>query len=147
MLRFLLPAALALALSACGPTYERPTHPGSSPASSSGAVPSPSQDYGDEVDRKVVVQKMPDGSVKKTTITTRRRTVEAPPPPTRPADTYPADPLVKYNVERINAYRAQKNLPGLLYDAKISGFARAGSERLAPMPVTYALRARFSGAR
>jgi uncharacterized protein YkwD len=64
-------------------------------------------------------------------VTTTRRRVEAPPPPARPADPWPGDPLVKYNVDRINAYRAQKGLAPLLYDAKISAFARAGSDRLA----------------
>ncbi len=77
---------------------------------------------------KVVYEKMPDGSIKKTTITTR--TVGAPPPSDRPADPYPSDALVKYNVERVNAYRAQGGLPPLKYDAKMSSFARKGSEEL-----------------
>jgi uncharacterized protein YkwD len=77
----------------------------------------------------VIVERMPDGSVRRTTIT--KRTVEAPPPPPRPEDPYPADPLVRYNVERINAYRAQKGLAPVLYDARISAFARDGSEQLA----------------
>ncbi len=86
---------------------------------------------GDEVDEKVIVERMPDGRIKKTTIRTTRRTVEAPPPPPRPEDPYPNDPLVRYNVERLNAYRAGKGLPALLYDAKISAFAKAGSEQYA----------------
>jgi hypothetical protein len=86
---------------------------------------------GDEVvEEKVVYEKMPDGSIKKTTIKTTKRTVEAPPPPPRPADPWPSDPLVKYNVDRINHYRAQKGLGALLYDSKISSFARAGSDQL-----------------
>jgi hypothetical protein len=86
---------------------------------------------GDEqVEEKVVLEKQPDGSIKKTTIRTTKRTVEAPPPPPRAADPYPSDPLVKYNVDRVNAYRAQKGLPPLLYDAKISAFAHRGSEQL-----------------
>ena len=64
-------------------------------------------------------------------MTTTRKRVEPPPPPARPADPWPADPLVKYNVDRLNAYRATKGLGPLLYDAKISSFARAGSDRLA----------------
>jgi uncharacterized protein YkwD len=86
---------------------------------------------GEVVEERVVIQKMPDGSIKKTTIRTTKRVVEAPPPPPRPADPWPSDPLVKYNVDRINAYRAKAGLPALLYDAKISRFARAGSSRLA----------------
>ncbi len=80
---------------------------------------------------EVVVEKMPDGSTKKTTIHHTKKVVEAPPPPPRPADPWPGDPLVKHNVDRVNAYRAKKGLPALLYDAKISSFARDGSEQLA----------------
>lgn len=82
------------------------------------------------VEERVIVERLPDGSVKKTVIRTTRRTVDAPPPPPRPADPYPADPLVRYNVERVNGYRAQKGLPPLLYDARISAFAYVGSQRL-----------------
>ena len=71
---------------------------------------------------------MPDGSIKKTTIT--RRTVEAPTPADRPADPYPSEALVKYNVDRVNAFRAKGGLPPLKYDAKMSAFARKGSEEL-----------------
>jgi uncharacterized protein YkwD len=84
-----------------------------------------------DVEQHTVVERMPDGTIKKTTITTTRRVVAAPPPPPRPADPWPSDPRIKYNVDRINAYRAQHGLAALLYDAKISAFARAGSERLA----------------
>ncbi len=80
---------------------------------------------------ETVVEKLPDGSTKKTTIHHTKKVVEAPPPPPRPADPWPGDPLVKYNVDRVNAYRAKKGLPALLYDAKISAFARDGSEQLA----------------
>jgi len=86
---------------------------------------------GDAVEEKVVFERMPDGRIKKTTIRTTKRTVEAPPPPARPEDAYPADPLVRYNVERVNAFRATKGLPGLLYDTKISAFAKSGSEQYA----------------
>jgi uncharacterized protein YkwD len=85
----------------------------------------------DAVQERVVIEKQPDGSIKKTTIRTTKRVVPAPPPPARPADPYPADPLVKYNVEHVNAYRAHKGLAPLLYDANISAFARRGSEQLA----------------
>ena len=80
---------------------------------------------------EVVVEKMPDGSTKKTTIHHTKKLVEAPPPPPRPADPWPSDPLVKYNVDRLNAYRGQHGLGPLLYDAKISDFARDGSDQLA----------------
>ncbi|MBX3190241.1 MAG: CAP domain-containing protein [Labilithrix sp.] len=85
---------------------------------------------------EVVYERMPDGSVRKTTIT--RRSVPAPPPPARPADAYPGDPLVRYNVERVNAYRARGGLPPLLYDARISAFAVQGSQRLARDHVPHA---------
>jgi hypothetical protein len=84
-----------------------------------------------EVEEKVVVERMPDGSVKKTTIRTTRKKVPASPPPPRPADPWPSDPLIRYNVERVNAYRAQHGREALLYDAKISAFAKAGSEQYA----------------
>ena len=80
--------------------------------------------------QQVIIEKMPDGSVKKTTITTTTRTVPAPAPAPRPADPWPADPLIKYNVDRINAYRAKKSLPPYLYDQKQSDFALAGSQQL-----------------
>jgi uncharacterized protein YkwD len=91
-----------------------------------------------EVQERVVYEKQPDGSTKKTTIRTTRRVVAAPPPPARPADPLPADPLVKYNLDRVNAYRAQKGLGPLLYDAPISAFARRGSEQLAHDHVAHA---------
>jgi hypothetical protein len=91
-----------------------------------------SNDSGDEqVEERDVVGRLPDGSVKRTRIRTTRRKVPAPPPPPRPADPYPPDPLVRYNVEQVNAYGARKKLPPLLYDAKISAFATRGSEQLA----------------
>lgn len=63
--------------------------------------------------------------------TTTTRVVEAPPPPPRPADPLPADPLVKYNLDALNAYRARFGRAPLLYDAKISAFALEGSKQLA----------------
>lgn len=76
-----------------------------------------------------MVERLPDGSTRRTTIT--RRTVPVPSPPERPADPMPADPAVAYNVDRVNAYRGAHGLAPLRYDANISAFARAGSERLA----------------
>jgi len=81
-------------------------------------------------DERVVYEKLPDGSVKKTTIRTTKHVVPMAPPPARPADPYPADPLVRYNVDRVNAFRARKGLPGLLYDRGISEFAGRGSAQL-----------------
>lgn len=108
---------------------------GATATGSSAGAPS----SGDEsVEERVVIEKQPDGSVKKTTIRTTRRTVPAPAPPARPADPFPSDPFVKYNVDRVNAYRAAKGLAPLLYDAKISAFARRGSEQLARNHVAHA---------
>ena len=98
---------------------------------STGAIAPGASAPAGESDEQVIIAKMPDGSIKKTTIKTTRRTVPMPPPPARPADPYPADPLVRYNVERVNAYRARKNLPPYLYDQRISNFAMAGSQQLA----------------
>jgi len=79
-------------------------------------------------DRRVVVERTPNGT-RTTVITTR--TVEAPPPPARPADPIPDDPLVRYHLELLNEYRAHAGVHPLLYDAKISAFALAGSKELA----------------
>jgi hypothetical protein len=89
----------------------------------------PAAQSADDVQTEVITERMPDGSIRKTTITKRR--VGATPPPVRPADPYPSDPLVRYNVERINAYRSRKGLAPIVYDATMSTFARAGSEQLA----------------
>lgn len=83
------------------------------------------------VEERVITERQPDGSIKKTTYRTTTRSVPAEPPPARPADPYPSDPLVKYNVDRVNEYRARNGLGALLYDASISSFARRGSEQLA----------------
>src|SRR5688572_4828613 len=92
-------------------------------SSHGGGLGQPNGASGDgEVEERVVIEKQPDGSIKKTTIRTTKRVVPAPPPPPRPADPMPNDPLVRYNVERVNAYRAQKGLSALLYDEKISAF-------------------------
>lgn len=125
MLRRRLGGLVLLAfLAACGGSPSggaaAPSSPGPAGAAPDGAT----------TEQRVVVEKMPDGSTKKTTITVTRRVVEAPAPPARPADPTPGDARVRYNVDRVNAYRAQKGLEPLLYDAKISAFATAGSERL-----------------
>jgi len=109
---------VACSLLACGGSSSTTTSPGRPSAG------------GDQVEERVIIEKQADGSIKKTTIRTTRRVDPAPPPPARPADPFPSDPLVKYNVDRVNAYRAQKGLPALRYDAKISAFARRGSEQL-----------------
>jgi uncharacterized protein YkwD len=103
---------------------------------SSGSPGAPSR--APEVEKRTVTERLPDGSTRTTTTTVTRRTVETPPPPPRPADPYPSDPLVRYNVERINAHRAKHSLGPLLYDAKISAFAHDGSERLADDHVPHA---------
>jgi hypothetical protein len=116
---------LMTATAACGGDGIRSSSPRSSPSSKGGS-------RGDgEVEERIVTERMPDGSIKKTRIRTTRRVVEAPPPPARPEDPYPSDPLVKYNVEQVNRYRSTKRLAPVLYDAKISAFATKGSERLA----------------
>src|SRR5689334_15900423 len=103
---------VALLLAACGGSRPRAQSPS-----------------GDDVVEKVVHEKMPDGRIQNPTNSTTKSTARAPSPPPRPEDPYPSDPLVRYNVERINAYRSNKGLPALLYDAKISTFAKAGSEQ------------------
>ncbi len=115
MLHRVLLASLAIVLVACG-------------GRSNGAAQPSGGD--DEVEERVIVQRQADGSIKKTTIRTTKRSVPATPPPARPADPYPSDPLVRYNVERVNAYRAQKGLSPVLYDAAISAFALRGSQQL-----------------
>ena len=44
---------------------------------------------------------------------------------------WPRDPLVRYNVDAINACRARAGLPPYTYDAQLSAFAYAGSQELA----------------
>jgi hypothetical protein len=82
---------------------------------------------GGHVSKRTIVERTPNGT---RTITVTTRTVEAPPPPPRPADPMPNDALVRYNVERLNHYRARAGVGPLLYDAKISSFAHAGSRQL-----------------
>lgn len=109
---------------------------GSRDAQSGGAGSPAGEQGGGQVREEVTYQRMPDGSIRKTTIT--RRTVPAPVPAARPADPYPADALVRYNVDRVNAFRARGGLPPLLYDRRLSAFAAKGSQRLAHDHVPHA---------
>lgn len=111
---------------------------GRAPVADDARAPAGAVSGGPSTSDEVFVEKMPDGSLRKTTIRTTKQFVEAPPPPARPADPWPSDALVKYNVDRINAYRAQANLTPLLFDAKMSAFARNGSSRLANDHVPHA---------
>lgn len=77
---------------------------------------------------KRIVEK--DGKKYVETITHTKKTVPAEAAPDRPADPYPADPLVKYNVDAINSYRKKHGAPMLKYDAKISVFATTASKQL-----------------
>lgn len=102
------------------------------------APTSPTRD-GKRVEKRTIVEKTPNGTrtVTITTTTTTER-VAPKPPPARPADPYPADPRVRYNVELLASYRKRAGLPPLLYDAKISAFALEGSKRLAHDHVPHA---------
>lgn len=113
-------AGLVALLAACGPRAK-----GAS-SSKSNSTSSGAGDDGAKVETKTI--KNPDGSV--TVITTTTKYVEAPDPPDRPADPYPSDPLVRYNVEQLNAYRKAAGVEPLKYDAKISVYAVAGSSQL-----------------
>jgi hypothetical protein len=86
------------------------------------------EDGSGRVGRRTIVERTPYGT--KTTVVTTRL-VPAPPPPPRPADPLPGDPLVKYNLDVLNQYRARAGVSALLYDAKITDFARDGSRQLA----------------
>ena len=80
-------------------------------------------------EQHTVVEKTAHGT-RTTVITTTTETVDAPSPPARAADPYPPDPLVKYNVDLLNEYRAKAGRAPLLYDDRISAFAIAGSKQL-----------------
>jgi hypothetical protein len=95
-------------------------------AACSGARPEGGGDP--RVRTRTIVERTPQGT-RTRVITTR--VVEAPPPPDRPADPYPKNPLVRYNVELLNEYRRRAGVRPLKYDAKISAFALAGSRELA----------------
>jgi uncharacterized protein YkwD len=85
---------------------------------------------GERVERRVVVERTPTGT-RTVVITTTVRAGEAPSPPPRPADPVPDDPLVRHNLDTLNAYRARAGVAPLLYDARISAFALDGSRALA----------------
>jgi uncharacterized protein YkwD len=88
----------------------------------------------------------PTGTVTETRTTTTRW-VEPPEPAERAADPLPADALVRYNVERLNAYRKQAGVGALKYDAAISAFALEGSQQLAKDHQAHAhFRAKAEGA-
>jgi hypothetical protein len=106
---------LALLIVGCGPSHDRPA--------------SSTADGAEHVEQRTIVEKTPTGT-RTTIITTTSRMVEAPPPPVRPADPFPGDPLVKFNVDLLNSYRDKAGLPALSYDAKISAFALDGSKQL-----------------
>src|SRR3954469_7220669 len=100
---------------ACGPKTPHGSNTGGS-----GAKPD------DTVQTKTI--KNADGST--SIITTTTKWVEAPDPPDRPADAFPADPLVKYNVDQLNVYRKAAGVGLLKYDAKLSAYALTGSQQL-----------------
>ena len=121
---------LGLAAAACGPRDGQSGAPDYAGSRAGGDANS------GQVQQEVTYEKMPDGSIRKTTIT--KRTVPAPTPAARPADPWPADPIVRYNVDQVNAYRARGGLPPLLYDGRLSAFATTGSQRLARDHVAHA---------
>ena len=100
---------------ACGPKTPHGSNTG-------GAAGKPD----DTVQTKTI--KNADGST--SVITTTTKWVEAPDPPDRPADAFPSDPLVKYNVDQLNVYRAKAGVGLLKYDAKVSAYALDGSKQL-----------------
>lgn len=112
-MRWLLVVAV---LSACGPKRD---------AASSHEPPAAGT--GEKTTTEVVTGK--DGH--KYVVTHTSKTIPAPTPGERPADTYPSDPLVQYNVDRINDYRKKHGRAAVVYDAKISAFASNGSKQLA----------------
>jgi hypothetical protein len=111
--------ALTLALVGCGARTPKSNDPSGNAAAGEG-------EGGQKVETKTI--KNPDGST--SIITTTTKWVEAPDPPDRPADPFPSDPLVKYNVDQLNAYRVKAGLAPLKFDAKVSAFAMDGSKQL-----------------
>ena len=120
----LLPRALFVLLAACGARGPGP-RPGAAPTHAShGDDPAPPPPTSSN---KAI--KNADGSV--TIVTTTTKWVTPPDPPDRAADPYPGDPLVKYNVEQLNAYRKRSGVAPLKYDSKVSQYAVDGSKQLA----------------
>ena len=110
---------LVIALAACG---------GKKDATAPTSSTSGGGNDGETTTETRVVEK--DGKKYVETITHTKKTVPAEAAPDRPADSYPADALVKYNVDAINAYRKKHGAPMLKYDAKISVFATSASKQL-----------------
>lgn len=113
MHRFAWLCVVSIGLFGCGPRKDASTAAGEEPA-------------GDSTTETHVVHE--GGKTK--TITVTKTVVPAPAPPTRAADPWPSDPLVKYNVDQLNVYRKKHGVAPLVYDAKISAFALAGSKQL-----------------
>lgn len=63
---------------------------------------------------------------------------QPPPPPPNGASSPNLDMLARYNVDRVNAYRARAGLPPLTYDANLTVFAYNGSVRLSRDHVAHA---------
>ncbi len=121
MLRKLM--LLVVLVSACGGKKD-PAHGGSTTSQeTAGAAPAGGE--GEQTETKVIKEK---GKV--TIVTITKKKTAAPSPPDRPADPWPADPLVKFNVDRLNDYRKKHGVPPLKYDAKISAFATTGNKQL-----------------
>jgi uncharacterized protein YkwD len=115
---------VVFALVACGGSKRE----SSSPTSSTSPAAATDGNSGGDDGSSWTETKVIDG--KKYTITHTKKTVPAEAAPDRAADPYPADALVKYNVDAINAYRKKHGAPMLKYDAKISVFATAASKQL-----------------
>lgn len=82
-----------------------------------------------------------------TTVTKTTKVVPAPEPPDRPGDPLPSDPLVKHNLDLLNAYRKKHGAGPLVYDAKISAFALEASTQLAKDHTPHAyFKAKVKGA-
>lgn len=107
---------LVVLLAACGPKRDASSSP-----------ERPAAGTGEKTTTEVVTGK--DGH--KYIVTHTTKTIPAAEPGDRPADAYPADPLVKLNVDRINDYRKKHGRAPVKYDAKISDFAINGSKQLA----------------
>jgi uncharacterized protein YkwD len=118
--RLALIAPIALSL-ACGP---RTTRDASGPETADGPT---------KTETVTTTRTTPTGTVKETrttTTTTTTKWVEAPEPPDRAEDPLPKDVLVRYNLDRLNAYRKAAGVGTLEFDAAISAFALAGSKQL-----------------
>lgn len=130
--RFVSVVVIGLSLG-CGKSSKPATHAGNHAGEHGGK--------GEKSETKVVKK---DGKVYVVTTTTKY--VEPPTPPPRAADPWPGDPLVKFNVDKLNEYRKKHGAPPLAYDAKISAFALEGSKQLAKDHTAHAhFNARIKG--